>query len=86
MCDSAGPTETLEFKPNSGEVIAAADAFVLGVESPSETAILRRNSGRTAIGVAALRLNTTNGEERGPANVHHVAAKRDRTKRRLGQT
>ena len=86
MCDSACPAETLKFKPNSGEVIAAANAFIFRVESPSETAILRCHPCRAAIGVATLRLNATDREQRSPADVHHVAAKRNRAERCFGHT
>ena len=57
-------------------VVAHPDAFVGGIQSGLQPAILRRHARRARVGVAAQRLNAPDREKKSATDVNQVGAKR----------
>lgn len=85
MGNPAGSGEAEQFETQRGDVHGAAHRLQFGIKSPGESRILGSNPGGASIGVAALRLDTSDGKQRGSPDVDQIATDRHCGQRCLGK-
>ena len=72
--DAAGSAEPGEFFAEGDDVISQSHRFKRRVQAVGEPAILGGHAGRAVAGMAALGLNTADGQHRFAGNGNHIAA------------
>src|SRR5699024_9851232 len=83
---TAGLGDSQQIAPQSTNIIGRAHRLQVGVQPVHQPWILGGDPGRAAVGVAPLRLNTSDRHHCFARNVDHVAAQRERDRGVIGQS